>query len=244
MPRKLITLEGDALEWFLTNAPDSYRKPIIDGLAQFGVKVGVATVSRLARDLGVKLKDARTSGDAGRSTRKVLPEAAIQRAVDLIKTQTLRQTTKQVCAEFGLSVSETTLKRRIVQAGGEIGNFWLKPGFELHWAVPIGTEYKTKAGHTMVKVCEDPDPNKSWRNKHVYEWEKLNGPVPEGYMVRMVDPDRQDYSPENLVLVSLAQNIVLNKHFKRHQLNAGNIQSALVIADITLASAQRAREVA
>ena len=244
MPRKPITLEGDALEWFQNNAPGNYRKPIIDGLAsQFGIRICKQTVSRIANDLDITLRQSRKAGDAGRSTRKALPEAAIQRAVDLIKTHTLRQTTQQVCVEFGIDVSDTTIKRRIVEAGGSIGDYRQKPSFKPHNMMPIGTEHQTEAGHVMIKVCNDPNPHKSWRNKHVHEWEKLNKqPVPDGYMVRMADADRTDYTPENLVLMTPAQNVVINSLFKRQQLNASNMQSAIAIADIKLTASRLKRE--
>lgn len=63
---------------------------------------------------------------------------------------------------------------------------------------PVGSERLNVDGYVEVKIAE---PNK-WRGKHRVIWEKAHGEVPEGYSVSFKNGNRQDFSLDNLVLVS------------------------------------------
>ncbi len=68
---------------------------------------------------------------------------------------------------------------------------------------PVGSERKTK-GYYVVKVAESPrvaSTKDNWRLKHVVEYERHFGPVPEGCDVVMANRDHDDFSPGNLVAV-------------------------------------------
>ncbi len=72
-----------------------------------------------------------------------------------------------------------------------------------------------KDGYVLVKVAEK-NPWKSsqsgwWRHKHVVEWEKVHGSVPDGFCVRFNDGDKANLEIENLTLVSLGENARLNQ---------------------------------
>lgn len=81
----------------------------------------------------------------------------------------------------------------------------------LPWTVlPIGTE-RMKHGFVYVKVA---DPN-IWKRKQIVVWEKYNGPVPKGHCVIFLNGDRNDFSIENLKLISKAEHLRLNeKHWR------------------------------
>lgn len=77
---------------------------------------------------------------------------------------------------------------------------------------PVGTisvRHNRKRGqkYVYVKVAE---PNK-WRPLHVVEWEKHNGPVPEGKIVIFLDGDVLNTQIENLTLVSRSVHARLNQ---------------------------------
>lgn len=50
----------------------------------------------------------------------------------------------------------------------------------------------------------------NWAMLHVYNWEKANGPVPEGKILRSISGDTMDCSPENWQLVDRAEHLALN----------------------------------
>lgn len=72
---------------------------------------------------------------------------------------------------------------------------------------PIGSERIDTDGYLLVKVAE---PNK-WRPKHNVIWEEANGKRPSNHVIRFRDGNKSNVKLDNLVLVSLAENGILNK---------------------------------
>lgn len=71
-------------------------------------------------------------------------------------------------------------------------------------ATPVGAERVTREGYIKVKVADMrfEKANDNWRLKHNIAWEQANGrPVPPHHMVVFADRDRDNYDPDNLVLV-------------------------------------------
>lgn len=73
---------------------------------------------------------------------------------------------------------------------------------------PVGSErIDSKDGYVMVKTAEP----RTWRLKHIVEWEKVHGKVPAGHKLWFIDNDRTNCNPSNLKLVTDAENAVVNK---------------------------------
>ena len=80
----------------------------------------------------------------------------------------------------------------------------------------LGTErIDSKDGYILIKVAEK-DPNTGfptrYKHKHVHIWEQANGPVPKGMVVLFKDSDKTNFEPENLMLISRAELLCLNRH--------------------------------
>ncbi|HDT2074307.1 TPA: HNH endonuclease [Enterobacter roggenkampii] len=73
--------------------------------------------------------------------------------------------------------------------------------------VPVGTEIIDGDGYRRVKVA---DPNE-WEFVHLRVWEQQNGPIPPGAVIRFLDGDKQNVTPGNLVKVSKAEHLHLNR---------------------------------
>lgn len=85
---------------------------------------------------------------------------------------------------------------------------WFKKGKAPTNHRPVGSEsVDTKDGYLSVKVAE---PNK-WELKHKVIWEKANGKMPEGYCVIFADQNKRNFNLDNLVLVSKAELLIMNK---------------------------------
>jgi len=103
---------------------------------------------------------------------------------------------------------------------------------------PVGSErICSKDGYVMVKVAEP----RTWRMKHIIEWEKHHGPVPKGHCLWFIDNDRTNWHIDNLMLVTRAQKAVINK------LGMGTVpaeakQAAVLLADLTMKRSQILRE--
>ena len=97
---------------------------------------------------------------------------------------------------------------------------------------PVGSERINIYGYVEVKIAE---PNK-WRLKQQIEYEKINGPIPEGSKILFADKDKLNFSPENLICVSNEKLLVMN----RHNLTQEDIEctkTGLLIADIYIKAA-------
>lgn len=103
---------------------------------------------------------------------------------------------------------------------------------------PVGSErICSKGGFVMVKVAEP----RTWRMKHVIEWEKHNPPLKKGECVTFKDNNPLNWHIDNLMLVTRAQLAVMNK-FGLCKAPAELKESARTLADITMKRCQILRE--
>ena len=81
---------------------------------------------------------------------------------------------------------------------------------------PLGSErICTRTGAVLIKVAE-PDPYTGfptrYKHKHVHNWEQNFGPVPEGKVVALRDGNPLNCEPENLMLITRAELLNLNRN--------------------------------
>lgn len=72
---------------------------------------------------------------------------------------------------------------------------------------PVGSERITKDGYIQVKIAEP----RTWRLKHIAEWEKINGKLPKGHCIRILDGDKTNCSIDNLICISRGANATSNR---------------------------------
>lgn len=79
---------------------------------------------------------------------------------------------------------------------------------------PVGTEKVLKDGYIWVKINDIPKAKKNvnWKQKQKLIWEQVNGPVPDGYFVMFADGNNRNFEPDNLVLVTKAEMLYLNRY--------------------------------
>lgn len=93
--------------------------------------------------------------------------------------------------------------------GGEETQF--KKGHKPHNWVPIGSERISKDGYIQIKIQEGKFQH-NWRGKHILVWEAHNGPLPKGHSIVFGDGDNRNFDISNLILVTRAQLLYLNRH--------------------------------
>lgn len=76
---------------------------------------------------------------------------------------------------------------------------------------PVGYERVDRDGYILIKVSEKGAWHERWRHKHKVLWEKKNGPIPKGHYLVFADGDRQNIEFDNLILVTQAQMLIMNK---------------------------------
>lgn len=62
-----------------------------------------------------------------------------------------------------------------------------------------------KEGYVLVKVA-----HRKWIRKHRLIWEEANGPIPKGFYLRIKDRNKENYSLDNMELVTMAENMRRN----------------------------------
>lgn len=80
---------------------------------------------------------------------------------------------------------------------------------------PIGTERVSKDGYRERKVNDDMPLQRRWRAVHLVEWEKVNGPVPEGHRLKCLDGNKLNTDPSNWEAIPTALAPRLNGRFGR-----------------------------
>lgn len=87
-----------------------------------------------------------------------------------------------------------------------------KPGNVPKKYRPLGSIYIDKDGYKLIKVREDGKRRcDNWKPLNRVIWEQNFGPIPEGMVVAYKDGNRENDSPDNLMLITRGENMTLNK---------------------------------
>ncbi len=111
-----------------------------------------------------------------------------------------------------------------------------KPGHKPASMLPVGSEVMSSDGYLKIKIA---DPN-YWIYTHVFIWERHNGPVPKGHVIIFGDQDRLNFGIDNLILVSRAQLLQLNRQ-KLIKNNADLTRVGVAIVDLKAKIRRRAK---
>jgi hypothetical protein len=87
--------------------------------------------------------------------------------------------------------------------GGNATSF--KKGNKPHNTKQVGDTIINKDGFLLVKIAD-----KKWIRKEILIWEEVNGKIPKGHVVRVINPALNKYDINNLMLISFAENMKLN----------------------------------
>ena len=120
------------------------------------------------------------------------------------------------------------------QAGGRCRETQFKLGHVPHNHKPVGSE-RVCYGKIQIKVAE---PNK-WEWLATLIWQSVHKQaLPKGYVIRFANGDISDYSPDNLVAITKAQNAMLN-HMNVKTCNADELKAMLLICDLKMTVTRR-----
>lgn len=106
-----------------------------------------------------------------------------------------------------------------------------------HNTKPIGYERVDADGYIEVKVRMRPShsiKNDNFVLKHRLIWEQAHGPIPDDCIVIFKDGNKRNFDLDNLMLITRAQNAVMNKNHLRTDVPE-YIETSLLLADIACA---------
>lgn len=89
---------------------------------------------------------------------------------------------------------------------------WFKKGHNPSNYRPVGSERINRDGYVEVKINDQ----KTWKLKHVVEWEKINGKIPEKHCLIFMDNNKQNCNIKNLKLISRGMNARINQNGYQH----------------------------
>ena len=120
-------------------------------------------------------------------------------------------------------------KKMSEELKAKVSKSWFPKGHKPASFQPIGSIRCDVDGYLRKKVgdCD-------WRLLHVLEWEKVHGPVPEGYCVTCLDGNRSNVALDNLALISRRENAILN-HSKLRFKDPALTETGIKIARVKLA---------
>ena len=75
----------------------------------------------------------------------------------------------------------------------------------------IGSEREDKNGYILIKI-QDGHKNKNWIRKHRYLYEQAYGEIPTGHKVIFADGNNRNFDLDNLVLISNAEGLIMNRN--------------------------------
>lgn len=143
------------------------------------------------------------------------------------------------------SSPETEFKKGLVpwnkgthyHAGGRSIETQFKKGTIPPNHVPVGSE-RMSYGKIQIKIAE---PN-VWENLSTLVWQSVHGkPLPKGCVIRFINGDITDYSPDNLIAVTRAQNLQLN-HLNIQTYDIDSMKAALLDIEIRSQISKRKQE--
>lgn len=95
---------------------------------------------------------------------------------------------------------------------------------------PIGSERIDKNGYIIIKI-RDGHKNKNWISKHRYLYEQAYGKVPKGHKVIFADGNNRNFNLENLILVSNAEELIMNQR-RLFSENGEHTKTGVLIAKV------------
>lgn len=181
--------------------------------------------------------------------------------IDNVKGITLKELTRRFNKKFNTNVSENAISNQKVKLGirsGMIGGRFekghvpankgkkgsmtpeqyekckktmFKKGNVPANRRPIGSERYNSRDGILIKV-QDGQLQKNWMPKGRYIYEQAHGKIPKGHKVIFADGNNRNFDLDNLVLVSNAEELIMNRNklFKQHkELTKAGVAVAKVI---------------
>jgi len=112
-------------------------------------------------------------------------------------------------------------------------------------AKPVGHErIDTKDGYVWISIAET-NPHTGFPRryvmKHCYLWERANGPIPKGHVLKSLDGNKANTDPANWVPISRAMLLRLNGRWSTHYDTAPAELKPTIFAIAQLEQAARAK---
>lgn len=214
---------------------DGYTKEEIEYLRKIGGMTG-RTNKEITEMFNEKFNQNRTINSIiqakYRNNIKTYTRVYTKEQLDYLKEITPSRSHEEITDLFNEKFKDNRTKESIKSVLQEKGiktgsRGWFEEGTVPKNTLPVGTEIGREDGYIYVKIKH---PN-TWKAKHHIIWEKKNGAIPENHVILFGDRNRENFDINNLILVSKAQVLQLNR-LDLIKEDADLTRTGIIIADL------------
>ena len=178
----------------------------------------------------------------------------IERIKEIVSLWSYKKCAQMMSEEFNYNFTSSMIEHKANRLGVKKPNNgannldprspsinWFMKGRPSLNSKPVGTEtvMKYKDGRIFVTV-KIGMPNK-WEFKHRLVYKQHYGEIPDGYMINFADGNHLNFDPDNLILVSKSENIMLNKNKLRFN-DKDLTKTGLTLSKLIIARGRRAKK--
>ena len=190
--------------------------------------------------------------DEPRTRLEYTPEM-IERIKEIVPLWSYKKCAQMMSEEFNYNFTSSMIEHKANRLGVKKPNNgannldprspsinWFMKGRPSLNTKPVGIErvMRYKDGRIFVAV-KIGMPNK-WEFKHRLVYKEHYGEIPDGYMINFADGNHLNFEPDNLILVSRGENIILNKNKLRFN-DKGLTKTGLTLSKLIIARGRRTK---
>lgn len=248
-PNSDFTVEME--EWIKHNYNLSH-KTVQELTDEFNTVFGTNKTKSSIWHKAFRLTNQRLSDDP--KTRLEYTPEMIERIKEIVPLWSYKKCAEMMSEEFNYNFTSSMIEHKANRLGVKKPNNgannldprspsinWFMKGRPSLNTKPVGTEtvMRYKDGRIFVTV-KIGMPNK-WEFKHRLVYKQQYGEIPDGYMVNFADGNHLNFDPDNLILVSKGENIMLNKNKLRFN-DKDLTKTGLMLSKLMIARGRRAKK--
>ena len=247
-PNSDYTLEME--EWLKQNYNLEHKK-VQELTDEFNATFGTNKTKSSIWHKAFRLTNQRLS-DEPRTRLEYTPEM-IERIKEIVPLWSYKKCAQMMSEEFNYNFTSSMIEHKANRLGVKKPNNgfsnldprlhssnWFIKGRPSLNTKPVGIErvMRYKDGRIFVAV-KIGMPNK-WEFKHRLVYKQHYGEIPDGYMINFADGNHLNFEPDNLILVSRGENIILNKNKLRFN-DKDLTKTGLTLSKLMIARGRRTK---
>ena len=209
-------------EWIKHNYNLSH-KTVQELTDEFNAKFGTNKTKSSIWHKAFRLTNQRLSNEP--KTRLEYTPEMIERIKEIVPLWSYKKCAQMMSEEFNYNFTSSMIEHKANRLGVKKPNNgannldprspsinWFMKGRPSLNTKPVGTETVLRYKDGRIFVAVKIGMPSEWEYKHRLVYKQHFGEIPDGYMINFADGNHLNFDPDNLILVSQGENIILNKN--------------------------------